>query len=120
MMPREGSPRTPATLPVHATCLSAKSPPVDLQACSEPVIVPDLHPVSTSAQKAKSIATTRRLRVLRNITDISLADMYLFTPRVVSLFTNGWRGLARRPPRLPTARWRPLHRSQRYRRVRRR
>src|SRR5215203_7355059 len=68
MMPSEGSPRTAPTLPVHVTFLPARRPPSDLQVCSEPVMVPDLHPASTSAQTTTRMgAYTMRPNNLRSL-----------------------------------------------------
>src|SRR5215218_6239373 len=95
MMPSEGSPRTAPTLPVHVTFLPARRPPSDLQVCSEPVMVPDLHPASTSAQ-----TTTRMSAYTTRPNTCVLFMRSSFSPsRIVA------RKPARRSPRLPTI-WR--------------
>src|SRR5215204_3810454 len=97
MMPSEVSPCTAPTLPVHVAFLPARRPPSDLQVCSEPVMVPDLHPASTSAQ-----TTTRK-------------GAYTTRPNICVLFMrssfSSFRIVARKPtwrsPGPPTARQRP-------------
>src|SRR3954469_15195918 len=97
MMSTEGSPFAMPTLPVHVTFLPARRPPSDLQDCSRSVVVPDLHPASTSAQ------TTTRMGANTTRPDIRV----LFMRSSFSPFGIVARKPARRSPRPPTARRRP-------------
>src|SRR5215204_2749483 len=97
MMPSEVSPCTAPTLPVHVAFLPARRPPSDLQVCSEPVMVPDLHPASTSAQ------TTTRMGAYTTRPNICV----LFMCSSFSPFRIVARKLARRSPGSPTSRRRP-------------